>query len=72
MAIGQAPDNSAFVNVAKLDKGGYIEAGEDCKLATGGIFTAGDCRTKTVRQLTTAASDGAVAALAACGYIDSL
>jgi len=72
VAIGQAPDNSAFSNVAKLDPKGYIEAGEDLKTGTEGIFTAGDCRTKAVRQLTTAASDGAVAALAACRYIDSL
>lgn len=72
VAIGQAPDNTAFNNVAKLDSKGYIEAGEDLKTGSEGIFTAGDCRTKTVRQLTTAASDGAVAALAACGYIDSL
>lgn len=72
VAIGQAPDNHAFDNVAKLDEKGYIEAGEDLKTGWNGIFTAGDCRTKAVRQLTTAASDGAVAALAACGYIDSL
>ncbi len=72
VAIGQAPDNHAFDNVAKLDEKGYIEAGEDLKTGWNGIFTAGDCRTKAVRQLATAASDGAVAALAACGYIDSL
>ena len=65
VAIGQAPDNTAFENVASLDEKGYIKAGEDLKTGTDGIFTAGDCRTKTVRQLTTAASDGAVAALAA-------
>ena len=72
VAIGQAPDNTPFANVAALDDGGYIKAAEDCKTCTDGVFTAGDCRTKTIRQLTTAASDGAVAALAACGYIDSL
>ena len=72
VAIGQAPDNIAFENVASLDEKGYIKAGEDLKTGTEGIFTAGDCRTKTVRQLTTAASDGAVAALAACGYIDAM
>ncbi|SEA12459.1 thioredoxin reductase (NADPH) [Oribacterium sp. KHPX15] len=72
VAIGQAPDNTAFENVAELDEKGYIKAGEDLKTGTEGIFTAGDCRTKTVRQLTTAASDGAVAALAACGYIDAM
>ncbi len=72
VAIGQAPDNTPFENVATLDNGGYIVAGEDCKTGIAGIFTAGDCRTKQVRQLTTAASDGAAAALAACSYIDSL
>lgn len=72
VAIGQAPDNTPFENVVTLDGGGYIVAGEDCKTGIAGIFTAGDCRTKQVRQLTTAASDGAAAALAACSYIDSL
>lgn len=66
VAIGQMPDNIAFTNIVKLDDGGYIEAAEDCKTITNGIFAAGDCRTKQVRQLTTAAADGAVAALAAC------
>jgi thioredoxin reductase (NADPH) len=68
IAVGQVPDNIAFENVVELSSG-YIAAGEDCKTATPGIFTAGDCRTKNVRQLTTAAADGAVAALAACAYI---
>ncbi len=66
VAIGQVPDNSAFDNVIALDGKGYAVAGEDCKTESKGIFVAGDCRTKQVRQLTTAASDGAVAALAAC------
>ena len=69
VAIGQAPDNAAFANIVDLDSKGYVEAGEDTLTRTEGIFTAGDCRTKTVRQLTTAASDGAVAALAAVNYI---
>ena len=69
VAIGQMPENSEFINVVDLDKGGYIEAKEDCKTKTKGIFTAGDGRTKKVRQLATAASDGAIAALAACEYI---
>mgnify|MGYP001011794105 CR=1 FL=1 len=69
VAIGQVPENMIFSNVVGLDKGGYIVAGEDCKTNVDGIFAAGDTRTKTVRQLTTAASDGAVAALAAVAYI---
>lgn len=69
IAIGQKPDNEAFREIVQLDENGFIVAGEDCKTSTSGIFVAGDCRTKEVRQLTTAASDGAVAALAACGYL---
>ena len=69
VAIGQMPDNEPFAENVKLDEKGYIQASEDCKTETMGIFAAGDCRTKRVRQLTTAASDGAVAALAACEYI---
>ena len=70
IAVGQEPDND-FQSVIKLDEKGYVIAGEDCRTETNGIFTAGDCRTKSVRQLTTAASDGAVAAIGACEYIDS-
>jgi len=69
VAIGQMPENEDFTELVSLDGKGYIEATEDCKTKTPGIFTAGDCRTKTVRQLATAAADGAVAALAACEYI---
>lgn len=69
IAIGQMPDNKAFADVAELDPKGYIQAGESCKTETPGVFTAGDCRTKEVRQLTTAAADGAIAALAAAQYI---
>lgn len=69
VAIGQMPQNGPFAGLIKLDHGGYIAAGEDCRTNVEGIFTAGDCRTKTVRQLTTAASDGATAALAACEYL---
>ncbi len=72
VAIGQMPDNEAFDELIATDEYGYIEAGEDCKTGTEGIYVAGDCRTKTVRQLTTAAADGAVAALAACEYLQSV
>ncbi len=65
VAVGQAPENKDFENLVKLDAKGYIEADESCRTGVNGIFTAGDCRTKSVRQLTTAAADGAVAALAA-------
>ncbi|HKM04367.1 MAG TPA: thioredoxin-disulfide reductase [Lachnospiraceae bacterium] len=69
IAIGQIPENSCFEEIIDLDQGGYIMAVEDCKTKVDGIFTAGDCRTKKVRQLATAAADGAVAGLAACEFI---
>lgn len=72
VAIGQMPENGPFENVADLDPKGYFDSDEKLTTKTPGIFTAGDCRTKEVRQLTTAAADGAVAALAACKYIDAL
>ena len=70
VAIGQEPDNGAFASEVKLDDKGYVVADESCLTDTPGIFVAGDCRTKQVRQLTTAASDGAIAALAACAYLN--
>ena len=72
VAIGLVPENEAFANVAALDERGYVAAAEDCCTATPGVFVAGDCRQKAVRQVTTATGDGAVAAIAACQYIDSL
>ena len=69
VAIGQMPENDAFYNVVKLDFAGYILAGEECRTSTPGIFAAGDCRTKEIRQLTTAAADGTIAALQACSYL---
>ncbi len=71
VAIGQIPDNAAFAEIAALDEKGYIAAGEDCLTKTPGVFTAGDCRTKEVRQLTTAAADGAAAAHAAIAYLQA-
>lgn len=72
VAIGLVPQNSAFKDNVCLDERGYVISDERCTTNTAGIFTAGDCRTKTVRQVITAASDGATAALAACDYIDNL
>lgn len=72
VAIGLIPENAAFSPLVSLDGRGYIQSGEDCKTNAPGIFTAGDCRVKTVRQIATAVADGAVAALAACDYIRSL
>lgn len=72
IAIGQAPENEYFKDITALDNYGYIIADENCLTDTAGVFVAGDCRTKRIRQVTTAAADGAVAALAACRYIDGL
>lgn len=72
IAVGQEPDNQAFKTWTTLDENGYIQAGEDCKTQTAGIFVAGDCRTKQVRQLTTAAADGAVAATVAIEYLEKM
>ena len=71
VAIGQVPENEPFATLCTLDGRGYIAAGEDCLTETAGVFVAGDCRTKAIRQVTTATADGAVAALAACRYLDS-
>lgn len=68
VAIGQEPEATLAKGLTALDEKGYIRAGEDCKTSVEGIFAAGDCRTKMVRQLTTAAADGAVAALMAAEY----
>lgn len=72
IAIGLVPQNEAFANVITLDERGYASADEACLTGTNGIFVAGDCRTKKIRQVATAAADGAVAALAACDYVDTL
>ena len=70
VAIGHAPDNGLFAEYIALDAAGYADSAEDCRTGTAGVFVAGDCRKKAVRQLTTAAADGSVAALAACSYLD--
>lgn len=72
VAIGQIPDNKKFENLVDLDKDGYIIADESCKTKTEGLFVAGDCRTKAVRQVATAVADGAVAATNASVYLESL
>ena len=71
VAIGQLPRTEVLRGVVALDDYGFVSAGEDCKTDRPGIFAAGDCRQKTVRQLTTAAGDGATAATAACEYLDT-
>ena len=70
VAIGLIPQNEAFANVLKLNPYGYADVDESCKADTKGIFVAGDCRSKRIRQVATACADGAIAALAACDYIE--
>ena len=72
VAIGLVPENGAFAELADLNDWGYFDSDESCTTKTPGIFVAGDCRNKEIRQITTATADGAVAALAACRYIDLL
>lgn len=71
VAIGLIPANAPFAAVAALNDWGYFDADERCTTSTPGIFVAGDCRSKQIRQITTAVADGAVAALAACRYLDN-
>lgn len=70
LAVGLMPENEPFAQHAKLNDWGYFDSGEDCCTATPGVFVAGDCRSKRIRQVVTAASDGAIAAMAACRYLD--
>ncbi|MBQ9543494.1 MAG: FAD-dependent oxidoreductase [Clostridia bacterium] len=72
VAIGLIPENEPFKDLADLNKYGYFDSDEQCLTKTPGIFVAGDCRSKRIRQMTTAVADGAVAALAACRYADGL
>lgn len=72
IAVGMIPDTSLIGGLAELDGSGYAVAGEDGVTGTPGLFVAGDCRTKQLRQLVTAASDGACAAFSAASYIHSL
>ena len=71
VAVGRIPENENFAKLMNLDNSGYIIANEDCKTNVAGIFVAGDNRTKEVRQLVTATSDGAIAATAAIKYINN-
>ena len=70
VAIGLIPENGPFAELAELNAWGYFDSDENCLTKTPGVFVAGDCRSKSVRQLATAIADGATAALAACRYIN--
>jgi thioredoxin reductase (NADPH) len=69
--IGLAPDTEIAEGLAERDKWGYIISDEKCLTATEGMFVAGDCRQKGVRQIATAIADGATASLAAIAYLDN-
>lgn len=71
IAIGQIPDNQSFKDLVELDQQGYIITNSNCETLVSGLFAAGDCRKKAIRQLTTAVSDGAIAAIQAVSYIDN-
>ena len=70
VAIGLEPCNTPFENLVLLNKYGYFDVDETCISTTEGVFVAGDCRSKNVRQIATAIADGAAAAIAACRYLD--
>ena len=71
VALGGLPDTQVLVGLATLDENGYVISDEKMAVSeTPGLFVAGDCRIKSVRQLTTAVSDGTVAAVSACTYLE--
>ena len=72
LAVGLAPQNEPFAALTKLNDWGYFDSDEACTTPTSGLFVAGDCRSKTIRQVVTASADGAVAAMAACRYLDGI
>ena len=72
VAFGRQPDCSLIAELADFDEQGYVASGEYCSTKTPGLYVAGDCRSKEVRQLTTATADGTIAATAACEYLERL
>ncbi|MBE6922712.1 MAG: FAD-binding protein [Ruminococcaceae bacterium] len=70
LAVGLEPQNGPFADLAALNAWGYFDSAEDCLTKTPGLFVAGDCRSKRIRQVVTASADGAIAAMAACNYLD--
>ena len=72
VAIGKIPNGKPFANLVATDEAGYFDIGESCEAGTPGVFVAGDGRSKELRQLTTAVSDGSIAATKACHYVDRM
>lgn len=71
IAIGRVPQNEIFKNIIEIDDDGYILSDENCHTNIDGIYVAGDCRKKDLRQLVTATSDGAIAAIEAINYLNN-
>ena len=71
VAIGHIPNNSIFKDLVQLNKAGYIITNDKMETKTSGVYACGDCREKSVRQLTTAVNDGTIAALSACSFLDN-
>ena len=72
LAVGLMPENEPFAHLGQLNAMGYFDSPENCTTQTPGVFVAGDCRSKQIRQVVTASADGATAAMAACRYLDSI
>ena len=72
LSVGLIPNNEPFAALVPLNRWGYFEADETGKTPAEGVFVAGDCRSKTLRQVATACSDGANAAIEACRYLDTV
>ena len=70
LAVGLMPENEPFAHLETLNDWGYFDTDESCTTRTPGIFVAGDCRGKRIRQVVTASADGAIAAMAACRYLE--
>jgi thioredoxin reductase (NADPH) len=71
IAVGTTPNTSMIEGLVKMNKGGYVVADETCNTSIAGIFAAGDVRTKLLRQVVTAASDGAIAITSVESYLNS-
>ena len=72
IAIGYQPDNEIFYNQVDMDEHGYFISDDSCKTNIPGVYVAGDCRVKELRQIVTATSDGAIASNQAIKYVSSL
>lgn len=72
LAIGLVPNCRAFENLLAIDEWGYADSDETCETKTAGVFVAGDCRKKRIRQISTATADGVNAAMGAISYLDSI